>query len=129
MFHVDIHCFSQLYFLIIFGFWIIEEIRRLSSSDDSDCFIRFGDFSLCDSNQHLSIYSTLFLLQAQALIYRVLVPGMSIFVNASVRRLLLVQSFIMFEYVTPRTLRFLNFFRETLTPNICPGALSMCALV
>ncbi len=62
---------------------------------------------LCDANQYLSIYSTLFLLQAQALISRVLVPGMSIFVNASVRRLLLTRSFIMFEYVTPRALQVL----------------------
>jgi hypothetical protein len=45
---------------------------------------------------------------AQALISRVLVPGMSIFVNASVRRLLLAPSFIMFGHVTPRTLQILN---------------------
>jgi hypothetical protein len=94
--------------MAILGFWIFEEIRRLSSGIDPDCFIRLGAFTLCDATQSLSIYSTLFLLLAQALITRVLVPGMSIFVNASVRRLLLTRSFIMFEYVTPRTLQVLD---------------------
>ena len=96
-----------------FGFWIIDQIRRLSAGEDLDCFIRFGTFQLCDATQHLSIYSTLFLLQAQALIIRVLVPGMSIFVNASVRRLLLAPSFIMFVYVTPRTLQVLDDSSDT----------------
>jgi hypothetical protein len=52
-------------------------------------------------------------LQAQALISRVLVPGMSNFVNASVRRLLLARSFIMFVYVTPRTLQVLDDSSDT----------------
>ena len=90
------------------GYFISTQIRRLSAGEDPDCFIRFGTFQLCDATQDLSIYSTLFLLQAQALIIRVLVPGMSIFVNASVRRLLLARSFIMFAHVTPRTLQFLD---------------------
>jgi hypothetical protein len=94
--------------MTFFGIWIFISIRRLSSGADPDCFIRFGVFSLCDANQFLSIYSTLFMLWAQALISRVLVPGMSIFVNASVRRLLLARSFIMFECVTPRTLQVLD---------------------
>jgi hypothetical protein len=94
--------------MTIFGFWIFGQIRRISSGEDPDCFIRFGTFELCDATQDLSIYSTLFLLQAQALISRVLVPGMSIFVNASVRRLLLARSFITFECVTPRTLQVLD---------------------
>ena len=99
--------------MTIFGFWIFGQIRRISSGEDPDCFIRFGTFELCDATQDLSIYSTLFLLQAQALISRVLVPGMSIFVNASVRRLLLARSFIMFEYVTPRTLQVLDDSSDT----------------
>ena len=94
--------------MTILGFWIFHKIRRLSAGDDPDCFIRFGTFELCDATQSLSIYSTLFLLQAQALISRVLVPGMSIFVNASVRRLLLARSFIMFECVTPRALQVID---------------------
>jgi hypothetical protein len=91
--------------LIIIGFWTFVEFRRLSSGTNPDCFHRFGEFWLCDANQHLSIYSTLFLLQAQALFSRLLLPGMSIFVNSSMRRLLLTRSFIMFEYVTPRALQ------------------------
>ena len=94
--------------MTILGFWIFQQIRRLAAGEDPDCFIRFGTFQLCDATQSLSIYSTLFLLQAQALISRVLVPGMSIFVNASVRRLLLARSFIMFVYVTPPTLQVLD---------------------
>jgi hypothetical protein len=43
---------------------------------------------ICELTQLLSIYSSLFMLMTQALISRVLVPGMSNFVNASVRRLL-----------------------------------------
>jgi hypothetical protein len=93
--------------MAIFGHRIFEVIRRISSGADPDCFIRFGAFELCDATQSLSIYSTLFLLQAQALISRILVPGMSIFVNASVRRLLLARSFIMFEYFTPSTVQVL----------------------
>ncbi len=93
--------------MTIFGFWIFEEIWRISSGADPDCFIRFGAFELCDATQNLSICSSMFLLQAQALISRILAPGMSIFVNASVRRLLLARSFIMFEYVTPSTVQVL----------------------
>ena len=99
--------------MTILGFWIFHKIRRLSAVEDPDCFIRFGAFSLCDANQYISITSTLFLLQAQALISRVLVPGMSIFVNASVRRLLLARSFIMFAYVTPRTMQVLDDSSDT----------------
>ena len=43
---------------------------------------------VCEATQSLSMYSSLFMLMTQALISRVLVPGMSNFVNASVRRLL-----------------------------------------
>ena len=43
---------------------------------------------ICELTQLLSIYSSLFMLMTQALISRVLVPGMSNFVNASVRRVL-----------------------------------------
>jgi hypothetical protein len=94
--------------LTIIGFWIVEELKRLSSGADPDCFIDFGALALCDATQSLSIYTSLFLLQAQALVSRILVPGMSIFVNASVRRLLLTQSVVMFECVTPRILQVLD---------------------
>jgi hypothetical protein len=102
--HFSIHSFSQFLFLTIFGFWIFEQLSRLSSGADPDCFFHFGALELCDAIQSLSIYSTLFLLQAQALISRILVPGMSIFVNASVRRLLLARSVLMFEFRTTHAL-------------------------
>jgi hypothetical protein len=70
--------------------------------------MHIGAFELCDAEELISVHSSMFLLLAQALISRVLVPGMSIFVNASVWRLLLARSFIMFVYVTPRTLQVLN---------------------
>ena len=53
-----------------------------------DCFLPLGAYKICEATQQLSIYSSLFMLMTQALISRVLVPGMSNFVNASVRRLL-----------------------------------------
>ncbi len=99
--------------MTILGFWIFQQIRWLAAGQDYECFIHFGAFQLCDSTQNLSISSTLLLLQAQALISRVLVPGMSIFVNASVRRLLLARSFIMFECITPRTMQILDDSSDT----------------
>jgi hypothetical protein len=100
--------FCQLFWLVCFGYWISDEIRRLAAGKDPDCFMHVGAFELCDAEELISVYSSLFLLLVQALISRVLVPGMSIFVNASVRRLLLARSFIMFVYVTPRTMQVLN---------------------
>jgi hypothetical protein len=94
--------------LTINGFWIFDQINRLSSGADPDCFHHVGDFLLCDANQHISIYNTLFFLLVQALISRLLLPGMSIFVNASVSRLLLMRSFIMFEYAAPHALQVLQ---------------------
>ncbi len=53
-------------------------------SGNLDCFFEIGAYRLCDATQRLSIYTSLFLLMTQALVYRILVPGMSNFVNASV---------------------------------------------
>ncbi len=53
-----------------------------------DCFITLKTYRFCHATQQLSLCSSLFMLTTQALISRVLVPGMSNFVNASVRRLL-----------------------------------------
>jgi hypothetical protein len=49
-----------------------------------DCFIDFGAYSMCDATTLISIQSGLFMLSAQALVSRILTPGISIFVNASV---------------------------------------------
>ena len=101
--------------MTVFGFWIFEQIRRLHSGADPDCFIRFGAFSLCDATQNLSIYSNMFLLMAQALISRILVPGMSIFVSASVRRLLLRRYLVMFESLTHHILQILDSSSDRIT--------------
>ncbi len=58
------------------------------AGEDPGCFWNVGAYQVCDSTQHISIYSSLFLLMTQALVSRILVPGMSNFVNASVRCLL-----------------------------------------
>ena len=72
---------------MVFGYFSVVEFRRLSK-DDLDCFYNIGTFELCGTIQKLSIYSSLFLLMTQALLSRIFVPGMSNFVNASVRRAL-----------------------------------------
>jgi len=55
------------------------------SSADLGCFLSLGTYSVCSDTIFFSVESSLFFLMAQALISRVLVPGVSIFVNASVR--------------------------------------------
>jgi len=53
-----------------------------------DCFVTLKTYRFCDATQQLSLCTSLFMLMTQTLVSRVLVPGMSNFVNASVRRLL-----------------------------------------
>jgi hypothetical protein len=72
----------------MFGYLAVVEVRVIVSTGDRGCFLRIGAFDLCNATQKLSIYSSLFLLMTQALISRTFVPGMSNFVNASVRRAL-----------------------------------------
>ena len=50
-----------------------------------DCFIDLGSYKVCNATLLLFAYSNLFLLMLQALVSRILVPGMSNFLNASVR--------------------------------------------
>ena len=60
--------------------------RVLAGGDSNlDCF-KALEYRFCDATQQLSICTSLFMLMTQALISRALVPGMSNFVNASVRR-------------------------------------------
>ncbi len=78
----------------MFGFWAIVNILRTdffkifdistTNADTIDCFIDFGAHSVCDATLLISIQSSLFLLVAQALLSRILTPGISIFVNSSV---------------------------------------------
>jgi hypothetical protein len=76
----------QVSWWTLFGYFAVSEIRGLTSNRSVDCFGQIGEFDLCNATQKLSIYSSLFLLMTQALISRTFVPGMSNFVNASVRR-------------------------------------------
>jgi hypothetical protein len=79
------HSAQQAAFLLFFGFWAFQEYQNVLKNEN-DCFWNIGAYRVCSATQRLSIYSSLFLLMAQASVWRMLVPGMSNFVNASVRR-------------------------------------------
>jgi hypothetical protein len=74
----------QATFCSIFAYRTIQDIQNIAVGS-LDCFIDFGAHRLCQTTSLLSINSSLFLLMAQALCTRILAPGKSIFVNASVR--------------------------------------------
>ena len=103
---------------MVFGYFSVVEFRRLSK-DDLDCFYNIGTFELCGTIQKLSIYSSLFLLMTQALISRTFVPGMSNFVNASVRRAL--RASISDSAVLP-AIRLANFHHVTARDPASPAA-------
>jgi hypothetical protein len=79
------HSAHQAAFCISFGIDAFKEYQRVLRGEN-DCFWDIGAYRVCSATQNLSIYSSLFLLMAQASVWRMLVPGMSNFVNASVRR-------------------------------------------
>ncbi len=54
--------------------------------EDLDCFLDLGAYRICEASQKLSIQSSLVMLMTQALVSRIFRPGVSNFVNASVRR-------------------------------------------
>ncbi len=64
-------------------------MRVIVTAGDLDCFFDIGSYKLCETTLSLSIYSSLLFLMTQAFVSRILVPGMSNFVNASVCRLIL----------------------------------------
>ena len=78
--------FHQAAWWIYFGNLSVVEIIRVIAARKLDCFLNLGAYQVCDATLSLSIYSSLLLLMSQALVTRILVPGMSNFVNASVRR-------------------------------------------
>ena len=80
--------FWQAGWWLVFGVRGFVEARRVYSGQDADCFWNLGAYQVCDATQRLSIFSSLVLLMAQAMVTRILVPGISNFVNASVRRML-----------------------------------------
>ena len=53
---------------------------------DLDCFFDLGAYKVCDASQQFSNDLSILLLMMQALVSRMLLPGISNFVNASVRR-------------------------------------------
>jgi hypothetical protein len=65
----------------------ILNLQFVSSGGSLDCFLDLGAYKICAVTQGLSIYSSILLMMTQALVSRMLVPGISNFVNASVRRL------------------------------------------
>ena len=79
----------QVGWCIIYGFWTFVYFQRVYSGHDADldCFLDLGSYKICDATQRLSIYTSILLLMTQALVSRMIVPGISNFVNASVRRL------------------------------------------
>jgi hypothetical protein len=72
---------------MFYGYNAFLEFQHVSSGR-LDCFIDLGAYKVCDATQRLSIFTSLVLLMTQALISRTLAPGISNFVNASVKRLL-----------------------------------------
>ncbi len=63
----------------LFGILAAETLQRVRSGG-LVCFFEIGANRMCDATQRLFIYESLFLLMTQALVYRILVPGMSNFV-------------------------------------------------
>jgi hypothetical protein len=74
---------SQTIWCVIFGFWTYDEMVSVGRGD-RDCFLQLGAFPVCMATSYLTIFSNLFLLMAQAMISRILVPGRSNYVNASI---------------------------------------------
>jgi hypothetical protein len=71
---------------IFYGFWTFVCFHQVSAGRDLDCFLDLGAYKICAVTQRLSIYASVLLLMTQALVSRMIVPGISNFVNASVRR-------------------------------------------
>jgi hypothetical protein len=76
----------QVAWCITFGFWAFDYFQQVSASRDLDCLLDLGAYKICAVTQRLSIYTSILLLMTQALVSRMIVPGISNFVNASVRR-------------------------------------------
>ena len=78
----------QVAWCILYGYWTFISFQRVSSGRDADldCFHDLGAYKICAVTQRLSLYTSILLLMTQALVSRMIVPGISNFVNASVRR-------------------------------------------
>ncbi len=81
--HVTTHARLQVAWWIWFGYCVFLDIQRISNRQRG-CFFALGQYPICSFSERLSIYISLLILTTQALLFRILVPGMSNFVNASV---------------------------------------------
>jgi hypothetical protein len=70
---------------MFYGYYTFSYFQQISSGHNLDCFFNFGAYKICTVSQRLSIYSSMLLLMTQVLVSRMLLPGISNFVNASVR--------------------------------------------
>jgi hypothetical protein len=79
--------FLQVGWWIPYGYFTFDYFQQVSAGRDLDCFLDLGAYKICAVTQKLSICTSVLLLMTQALVSRMIVPGISNFVNASVRRL------------------------------------------
>jgi hypothetical protein len=77
----------QVAWCILYGYFTFDDFQQVSAGRDLDCFLNLGAYKICAVTQRLSISVSVLLLMTQALVSRMIVPGISNFVNASVRRL------------------------------------------
>jgi hypothetical protein len=73
--------------VILYGYYTFYFLHYISSGRDLECVLDLGAYKICAISQVLSIYTSILLLMTQALVSRMIVPGISNFVNASVRHL------------------------------------------
>jgi hypothetical protein len=76
----------QVGWWMMYGFFTFAYFQSVSAGLNLDCFLDLGAYKICAVTQKLSICTSVLLLMAQALVSRMIVPGISNFVNASVRR-------------------------------------------
>ena len=77
----------QVGWCIYYGFYAFVDFLQVSAGRDLDCFHDLGAYKICAVTQKLSLHTGILILMTQALVSRMLLPGISNFVNASVRRL------------------------------------------
>ena len=76
----------QVAWWLIYGFYAFAYIQQVSAGRDLGCFLDLGAYKICAVTQRLSIWTSILLLMTQSLVSRMIVPGISNFVNASMRR-------------------------------------------
>jgi hypothetical protein len=77
----------QVGWFTFYGIFTFAYFQQVATGRDLDCFLNPGAYKICAVTQRLSTCTSILLLMAQALISRMIVPGISNFVNASVRHL------------------------------------------